>query len=86
MKNNDINQDVTEHLKYIIVKIDYNCKLIMPIEDGLNFIKFWACATEIKEKYNEPSIVRNPDKDFSVRFITEAQFKEIKMAAVIGAA
>ena len=86
MKNNELNQDVTETSAYIIVTIDSKSKLILPKNIGILFMQIWSEATEIFQEWSsEPKRLRGVDKDFEVRFISEETFKEMKMASMIGA-
>lgn len=84
MKNNELNQGVTEAPKYILIKIEWDSKLLMPIEEGLAFIATWARATELKSHgfaIGDKITIRPVDKDFQINFITEAKFKEMKLQA-----
>ena len=81
MKNNVNNQGVGSPT-YIIIKIDWDNKLIMPIEDGLNFIRSWASATTLNTR-NDPPTISEESKDFQIQFLTEQGFKELKMAAIL---
>ena len=85
MKNNENNQDVTETSDYIIITVSSESKLIMPKQKGIKFLEFWAEATEIYQKWSsEPPRIRGVDRDFEIKFISEATFKEMKMASLIG--
>lgn len=86
MINNDNNQGVTETPSYIIVKVDHESKLIMPYKDGMEFLRIWSGSTEIFQRYSSDPIKFRPvSKEFEIKFITETAFKEMQMAAVIGA-
>jgi hypothetical protein len=86
MKNNDNNQGVTETPSYIIVTIDTDSKLIMEYKEAMEFLRIWSSATEMYQRYSSDTAkIREVDRDFELKFISETKYKEIKMAAVIGA-
>lgn len=82
MKNNVKNQGVSSTPVYIIIRIDWDNKLIMPVEDGLNFIRSWASATTLNTR-DDPPTISEKSKDFQIEFMTEQGFKEIQMASVL---
>jgi hypothetical protein len=86
MKNNDNNQGVTETPSYIIVTVDTDSKLIMTYIEGMEFLRIWSTATEMYQRYSHDTAkIRAVNKQFEIKFISEEQYKEIKMAGVIGA-
>ena len=78
-----VNQNAGEHPSLIILQADYETKLILPIEDGLEFIRLWSTALEMKEPYNKPMKFSNVDKEFKFKFISEKQLKQMKVAAML---
>ena len=86
MKNNVKNQGLTTTLSYIVIKIDYDNKLIMPVEDGMEFMRCWAGATQMKTPYDKPVELTEADKDFEIKFLSEQAFKELHVSAMIGSA
>ena len=84
MKNKQLNQGVTETPAYIVIEIDYDNKLIMPVEKGMAFMETWANSLNLKIRYEEPPQLVPVKKEFKVTFMSEEKLKEVKMAAVIG--
>ena len=72
-----------EQPSLIILSVDYETKLILPIVDGLELIRIWSTATEMKEAYKKPILFTNVDKEFKLRFISENQYKQMKIAAML---
>lgn len=70
-------------LSYIIVKIDYDTKLILPMDKGLEFIKIWASGTQLKEPYNKPPEFSEVTTNFDLRFISLKTLKMMKMTAIL---
>lgn len=64
---------------HIILSVDYETKLIIPIEKGLEFIHIWATARELKEPYNKPKIIQAVEKDFQLRFVTDHQIRKMEV-------
>ena len=77
------NQVAGEQPSLIILSVDYETKLILPIIDGLELIRIWSTATEMKESYNKPQTFNNVDKEFKLKFISENQYKQMKVAAML---
>ena len=77
------NQTDTHQPTHIIVNVDYDTKLIIPIEKGLEFINIWATSRELKEPYNEPKKIQPVEKDFNIRFVSEQYIKELIVKAMI---
>ena len=71
------NQNDTDQPSHIIIGVDYETKLIMPMEEGLEFIRIWATARELKEPYNKPKKIQAVEKDFQMRFVSERQIKQM---------
>jgi hypothetical protein len=67
----------------IILKVDYDSKLIMPVEDALEFVRIWSMATELKEPYQKPKTFKKPDKEFNLKFISKKDLNEMKVAAML---
>lgn len=72
-----------EQPTHIILNIDYETKLIIPIEKGLEFMHIWATARELKEPYSKPKRIQATEKEFNVRFVTERQIKQMIVEAMI---
>ena len=77
------NQVAGEQPSLIILSVDYETKLILPIVDGLELIRIWSTGTEMKEDYNKPTQFSNVDKEFKLKFISENQYKQMKVAAML---
>ena len=77
------NQIAGEQPSLIILSVDYETKIILPIIDGLELIRIWSSAIECKEPYNKPHTFNNVDKEFKLKFITESQYKQMKVAAML---
>lgn len=67
---------------YIVITIDWRVKLLMPVVEGLAFVKTWGEAIKLDETGDGVKIT-SWDKDFNIQFVSEDQFKEMRMAAVI---
>jgi len=83
IKKNDGNQAVGDQLKYIIVKVDYDTKLILPIADGMEFIRIWATGLQFKEPYNKPSTITPVDQDFTMKFLSEKGLNIIRATQIL---
>lgn len=77
------NQTDIHQPTHIILSVDYETKLIIPIEKGLEFINTWATARELKEDYNKPKKIQPVDKDFNIKFVSEQYIKELIVEAMI---
>lgn len=78
-----VNQIDGEQPSLIILAVDYDTKLIMPIVEGLEFIRMWSTSVELKEPYNKAPQFKRVDKEFKMKFISEKQLKEMKVAAML---
>ena len=74
MKNNVKNQDVAVTSKYIIVKVDWDHKLVFTLEEGLEFMRLWGDA----DNMDSSGTFKKSDKTFEVSFITEEQIKGLE--------
>ena len=73
----ETNQVDSEQPTHIILTVDYETKLIIPIEKGLEFIHIWATARELREPYAKPKTIQPVEKDFSMRFVSDRQIKKM---------
>jgi hypothetical protein len=82
MKKNQSQVD-GEQPSFIIMSIDYETKLILPIKKGLEFMHIWATAREIKESYNKPKKIQGVVKEFNIRFVTGREIKQMIVESMI---
>lgn len=73
----------TNQLTYIIIKINYETKLILPIEKGLEFVKTWASAIQLKEPYNKPAEYAAVNAEFNLQFISAKNLAARKVAVML---
>lgn len=67
---------------YIVITIEWRVKLIMPVVEGLAFVKTWGEA--IKMDISDGLVkLSDWDKEFNIEFLSEDKFKEMKMASVL---
>ena len=83
VKKSDENRVDGEQHKYIIVKLNYDSKLILPIADGMEFIKIWASGLQLKEPYNKPATIEPVDADFTLRFLSEKALNIMKTSMML---
>ena len=60
---------------YILVKVDYSTKWLMPLEDGVKLIESLRVAKLFKKDYNQdfPSVSTLPPVEFE--FVSEEQYR-----------
>ena len=76
----DKNQGV--NLDYIVIKVDWDSKLIMPIEAGLLFVKAWGQSMTMNTR-NTPPTIQPCSRDFEISFLSEDGYKELLMSSVL---
>ena len=54
----------------------------MPVVEGLAFIKTWGEAIKMETK-DDVVKISSWNKEFSIKFITEEDFKALKMSSII---
>lgn len=67
---------------YIIITIEWRVKLIMPVVEGLAFVKAWGEGIKLDESGDVPKL-SDWDKQFDIVFLSQAKLNEMKMASVI---
>lgn len=86
VKNSSTFKVAGEPPAFIIITINYDSKLILPIEDGLQLVKLWGNATEIRTKgYGDDKVetLHPVEKEFAISFMTAQQLKEMQVAGML---
>lgn len=67
---------------YIVLTIEWRVNLIMPVVEGLAFVKAWGEAIKME---TDDGVVKltDWDKEFNIKFLSEQAFNEMKIASVI---
>lgn len=64
------------------IRIDYDRVLLMPVEDGLEFMRLISQA-ELMKGYNEPRTFEPYDETISFGLMSMQEYREKKMARVL---
>lgn len=68
----------------IIIELSYGLSLVLDHADGIKILEALKNAEIFNKNYDKPDIVRPLGrKDFCANFISEAEYKEAKLAASI---
>jgi hypothetical protein len=68
---------------YIVIKIDYQTKLILPFRDGMTFLEIWSMGIEVVSEFNKPDVTRKAKKELTISFMSETEFKQMKMSSIL---
>ena len=64
--------------EFMVIELGYSCKLLLPIEEGNNFLSAYSRAREWQEEYScTPKILPSPPA-IKVQYMTRAQLAKIR--------
>lgn len=83
----DLNQVVIEQPTYIVISMGWRDNLILPIIEGLEYLKVGASGIRIEGDLNperdKPLKLYEGGKEQKIFFMTETQLKKIKMEMLV---
>ena len=65
------------------IQIDYERRLILPLEEGLNFMRSVASGEVLKEGYQKGKQIIPTDSSITLSLISTQEVREIKMEQVL---
>lgn len=69
---------------YLLIKLDYNRKLILPYKEGITFIGTLEKAEQLVEEYSKPSRIIPLDSNaLEVTILSQEMYERIKIAALL---
>lgn len=79
--NNVNNQLAIEQADYIVLKIDYNSKIILPFIEGMEYLRIQSMGILIKEEYNKPMKLLKEEADIQIKFMSATALKEMMLSS-----
>jgi hypothetical protein len=69
---------------YLTIEMSYDLKYVLPLKEGLEFLKLLSSAELLTERYNEESRITGL-KTYSptIKIMDEARYKEIKTQTLL---
>lgn len=69
---------------YMMVRLDYDTKLVLPYDEGMEFMKSISKAEQIKETYGKPVVIQPIARDtLTITFLSRQEYERIKVAALL---
>jgi hypothetical protein len=81
---NESNKVLDQLARYILIEISYDMKLLLPIEEGNEFLRLYSQARTWKEKYQEPISIEPMPPEIKIRYITQREIAKIGFDAALG--
>lgn len=70
---------------FIAIEFDYSKSIVLPYEDGLQFLSCLKNAEVLHEPYNKQASIASFDsKQFKSRVFSRKEYEDIKIAAMLG--
>ena len=69
---------------FIVVRISYNEKLILPIEAGNRFLEIYSQAKTLKEEYQKPPKILPCPPEITIEYVTRQRIADWVMNAALG--
>jgi len=86
-KNDDTDQDVVEHPKYIVITSSWRDYLILPIKEAMEFIRLRSMAIRIegdlKSTRDQPLRIGPNDAEVTISYMTQTKLKQLKMESIV---
>lgn len=85
MAKSELNQ-VVEQPKYILINLTWESYLLLPIKEGMEYIRLQSIGTKIEGNLrpdrNKALRFSANDSDVTIRYISEEQFKRWRLEAL----
>jgi hypothetical protein len=82
--SSDTGRPSEQRAEFMLIKLGYDCKLLLPIEEGNQFLEAYSRARTWKEGYKEPTIIQPSPPEITVRYITDAELAKVKFDNMLG--
>lgn len=70
--------------EFMLIKLSYDCKLLLPIDEGNQLLAAYSKARQWEEPYQKPITIKPSPPEISVRYITAAELAKIKFDDMLG--
>ena len=73
-----------QRAEFMVIKISYDCKLLLPIEEGNVFLAAYSRSRQWKDGYKEPTSILPSPPEITVRYVTNAELAKVKFDDMLG--
>lgn len=70
--------------EYMLIRFTYSCQLILPIDQGNEFLKTYSSAREYKKEYNQPAEILPCPPEVTIQYLTKAEMAKINFDLSLG--
>lgn len=75
----------TRDPNFLVIHYNYDCKIVLPYDDGMNFVKSLEKAEMLRDSYNEQHRIEEIERE-QIRFwvMSREEYERYKIAALLG--
>ena len=82
--NSNTGKPSDQRAEFMLIKISYDCQLLLPIKEGNEFLAAYSQARAWKSGYKEPTTIEPSPPEVTVRYVTKAEIAKVRFDQTIG--
>ena len=84
LPKSDTGRPSDQRAEFMLIKVSYDCKLLLPIKEGNDFLAAYSLARTWKESYKEDTEILPSPPEVTIRYVTQREIAEIQFAKIAG--